>query len=124
MNPEVKDKWVKALRSGEYEQAQACLRVNDTFCCLGVLTDLAIKEGVLGDWKDYAFHSGLFYVEDTYSDGEEFSQDAVLPVTVMEWAGMDSNDGRHGDEQELSLAQLNDRGKSFAEIADIIEERF
>lgn len=45
---ELKAKWVKALRSGEYQQGQGqlCTRTNDgsySFCCLGVLEDVAGK---------------------------------------------------------------------------------
>ena len=37
LQPEVKQKWVKALRSGKYKQTQENLYKNDKFCCLGVL---------------------------------------------------------------------------------------
>ncbi len=41
MNPNVKEKWVKALRSGHYQQGKGMLRTHDdAFCCLGVLCDL------------------------------------------------------------------------------------
>jgi hypothetical protein len=56
MNPEVKDLWVKALRSGEYSQAEGklCYASKEdgsrSFCCLGVLADLGVKAGVIPDW--------------------------------------------------------------------------
>ena len=41
-------KWVKALNSGEFKQGQ--MRLYDpeknSYCCLGVLCDLALVEGV------------------------------------------------------------------------------
>jgi hypothetical protein len=37
MNAKLKAKWVKALRSGEYEQAHRALYNGAGFCCLGVL---------------------------------------------------------------------------------------
>ena len=45
MTPELKARWVAALRSGEYEQGGGALRRSrpqrpDEFCCLGVLCDL------------------------------------------------------------------------------------
>ena len=44
MNQEWKEKWVAALRSGEYKQTRHVLRnitpENEGFCCLGVLCDL------------------------------------------------------------------------------------
>lgn len=37
-----KKRWLKALRSGEYEQGAQYLKTPDgAFCCLGVLCDLA-----------------------------------------------------------------------------------
>lgn len=33
---EFKEKWVAALRSGEYKQGDACLYSQGSFCCLGV----------------------------------------------------------------------------------------
>lgn len=44
---QVVELWVKALRSGEYRQAKEVLvdRREGSFCCLGVLQDLAKKDG-------------------------------------------------------------------------------
>lgn len=43
MDKTVKKKWIKALRSGKYNQGTGCLKdfENKTFCCLGVLCDIA-----------------------------------------------------------------------------------
>ena len=51
MNPRIKDLWVKALQSGKYRQGQLRLiREQKTYgtehCCLGVLCELALAEGV------------------------------------------------------------------------------
>jgi len=41
MNKKLKTKWVKALRSGKYEQGSFALKAEDnSFCCLGVLCDV------------------------------------------------------------------------------------
>jgi hypothetical protein len=40
MKKEIRDRWVTALRSGEYEQGRHDLRRGDEFCCLGVLCDV------------------------------------------------------------------------------------
>lgn len=40
MKPELKENWIKALRSGKYTQTSNHLRVNDGYCCLGVLCDV------------------------------------------------------------------------------------
>ena len=66
MNTEIKQKWVNALRSGEYEQGSEKLYSGRGYCCLGVLCDLYSKENGLkwefrGDalwgYYDYAWLS-------------------------------------------------------------------
>lgn len=46
MFKELKDEWVKALRSGKYKQGRGKLyqKLDDSFCCLGVLCDVAKVE--------------------------------------------------------------------------------
>lgn len=43
-------KWIAALRSGEYRQVSGMLHGFGGYCCLGVASDLAIKDGV-GSWE-------------------------------------------------------------------------
>jgi hypothetical protein len=40
MDPEIKTRWVEALRSGRYEQGRKALRFQGEYCCLGVLCAL------------------------------------------------------------------------------------
>ena len=53
MNPQVKEKWVNALRSGEYSQCDGKLRSADGFCCLGVLCDLYSQEPFTKGWVSH-----------------------------------------------------------------------
>jgi hypothetical protein len=55
MNPEVKARWVAALRSGEYLQGTSTLRIGDQFCCLGVLCDIYSAERGGGNWTNHGF---------------------------------------------------------------------
>ena len=118
MNAVVKDKWVRALRSGEYAQGMYSLK--DTaegitrYCCLGVLCDLHSKE-TGNQWSE----------EDDYLE-----EDTSLPPEVIEWAGLDS-DLPHIRSLDTNLATINDgdghvnspfRAYSFQEIADLIEQ--
>lgn len=117
MNPEVKTLWIEALKSGEYRQGREYLRKGDTYCCLGVLCDLAVKAGATSDWREP-------FGEDRASviGGET----AYLPSSVAQWANI-SYEGfyRHEDGEESSLTFQNDRNKlTFAQIAEIIEEKF
>jgi len=125
MKKEIKEKWLEALRSGEYTQGGGTLRsASDRFCCLGVLCDLAIKEGV-GSWvKDKGF-SGFPY---RYHNGEKIIHTNLLPPDVQRWSGLNSSVGTLGDSASAykndSLAQLNDTGRDFNYIADVIEKVF
>ena len=112
MNQTVKEKWLQALRSKEYEQNRGCLKDGNKFCCLGVLTDLYIKENNL-NWS-------LDYKDDFYAD-------AGLPSwKVCDWADLKNpNPDIKIDEPFCpdSLAGMNDHGYSFEEIADVIEQQ-
>lgn len=109
MNPEIKARWVAALRSGDYQQTRYNLRNGNGFCCLGVLCDLHAKE-TGREWAIDA-HGGYFY-GDTDSWG-------VLPQIVVGWAGLEFCNP--STEDGICLANLNDRLVPFSAIADIIE---
>ena len=113
MKTDIADRWVAALRSGEYQQAQEQLRIEKagrafSFCCLGVLCDLHSKE------------TGTPWVD---AVDEYMGEYLRLPDKVALWAGM-HNEGRlappvNGVDR---LAALNDYlGLTFAQIADVIE---
>lgn len=114
---EVRKRWTEKLRSGEYQQGNHVLRVNDRFCCLGVLCDLAVKESVIPEPDKI----GSYY---HYAD-----QKLHLPESVQQWAGLCHSSGRFKDPSPDNpnplkwsfLSNLNDAGKSFAEIADVID---
>jgi len=103
---------MEALRSGEYQQTQGRLfRAEPAdgypagYCCLGVLTDLYCKA------KGVTF------------DGVTRSNKGTLNLSVKRWAGLNSFNPEVFlfSGTRSSLAQLNDSGYTFAEIADIVE---
>lgn len=118
MKKDIKEKWVAALRSGEYEQGHGALNTNDRFCCLGVLCDLAVDDGV------------TMAVETVWTEeeGAEVRYDGHMdwpPNAVLAWADLDTDDPSVPDPETGTLARvsrLNDGGLSFNEIADLIEE--
>ncbi len=120
MNPEIKDKWLKALRSGEYKQAFAVLKSTDGFCCLGVLCDIYLKEKSQ-KWQHKPFCPDGFFIEEC---------SASLPHKIMEWSGIESSlahyivDRCNPERTTISLSNLNDNGVGFKEIADTIERHF
>jgi len=111
MQKELKDKWVTALRSGDYEQAIGGLKVYEDdrlgHCCLGVLCDIVDKDGWYEPYKSTGPIFGFRY-KDKAAGG-------FLPVSLTLESELDY-DTQH------SLAKLNDDGGSFQTIADYIEE--
>ena len=90
--------WVEALRSGEYQQAtQSLTQRGGGYCCLGVACRvMGVPDEVI------RHHDNLHQLD-----------------SVRAHFGII---GADGDYEDGSLANDNDkRGKSFAEIADIIE---
>lgn len=117
MNPEIKEKWITALTSGEYKQGKGYMRVGDAnggykYCCLGVLTDLCMKEDPAFDTFRYNTHS------------------QTLCTHVRDWAGLSEADPfvqlKGGDPDRVMLISVfNDRkGVTFDEIAETIKENF
>ena len=118
MNPEIKAKWLEALRSGRYTQAKEQLHIKDDgFCCLGVLCDVLDPT----QWKDE--YGAMYYC------GER----STLPDNILMTVELGANrcvsiPSRvhlavgYGVSSAKTLAEMNDRGATFEEIADIIEK--
>ena len=122
MKKEIAEKWVQALRSGEYKQGSDVLHntSNNTYCCLGVLCDIYQKEGNKfnsvseGSWGVQT-DNGFENLPATFFD----DRPDVLPEVVMKWADISCSSGSFGDS---NLAALNDDdGYTFDEIATVIE---
>lgn len=135
MKEEIKQKWVSALRSGKYKPGRTYLSQiifdgQTEYCCLGVLCDLAEKEGVVR--PVFSSSTGIAYAT-YYATGNDADRNTyALPVAVMDWARLSSSNPevRASGHTEIgvvsclvSLAKLNDDGKSFEEIARLIEEQ-
>jgi len=99
------DKWLAALRSGEYKQCKSKLTDGQGFCCLGVLVDTAGGRADEEDYGGYPNHEWLQKNNVAFhtSGGMSPSCNPWLP-SLSSFAGL-----------------ANDDGKTFAEIADAIE---
>jgi hypothetical protein len=115
MNKEIGKLWVEALRSEEYKQGRNALKSGDSFCCLGVLCDIAAKNG-LGTWGPSP-HKG----SDIFCDHTGIKEAAYLPLGTRDWADIQTAVGKFGDASSDVLHILNDCGVPFKEIADVIE---
>lgn len=117
MNPEVKRKWVEALRSGKYKQGKERLCDKDNnFCCLGVLCDIYLSERN-DEWENTSGIDKLCYGLSCYP-----------PPEVRNWAGLDYRNPHVkvpcGPDGTRSLGVLNDDcNYTFEQIADLIEEQ-
>jgi hypothetical protein len=120
VNQDIKSRWVAALRSGEFPQGGSALNKNGKFCCLGVLCELAVHDGVIEslEWMKnsvgYRSPGSIGRVET-----------GILPVDVTYWAGLAGGDpwvyGADGLLHHLSI--INDDGVPFTVIANLIEEQ-
>jgi hypothetical protein len=137
VNAEIKARWLKALRSGEYKQAKNALRAVDGsgYCCLGVLCELHRLD-----------HNGVWDQPNSKSSPSYLGQEGILPEVVAEWAGLpkypsssvvctnpevqvprNEDDYVHPDREPsalvgVTLGSCNDnRDMDFNAIADTIE---
>jgi hypothetical protein len=106
MDLKIKEKWIAALRSGEYIQGKNFLRtVNNEFCCLGVLAEVCGINSVINNDED-AYHY----------DFDSTPLTAYPSIDFLFSVSLDNDDAEY-------LTKLNDAGSSFDEIADYIKEK-
>jgi hypothetical protein len=94
MNEQLKAKWVEALRSGDYRQGRTFLYhpKDESYCCLGVL---CVLHGDRLDKLSYTCTTNITWFDTGFDE------------KMASYLGDTMNDFE---------------GKSFAEIADFIEE--
>jgi hypothetical protein len=105
--------WIKALRSGKYKQGSGALRETHyskygkthsyVYCCLGVLCDLAKKDG--GPNWDYNYNDST-YMGDTGRLSDEMQQFMGISPKV----------------QDKLISLNDDKNASFKEIAMYLEK--
>jgi hypothetical protein len=98
MDAELKAKWVKALRSGRYQQSRGQMHDGVGYCCLGVL----------------AKEAGLrLPPSDAYETSDDYAE-------LWKFVGGE-NVGRELAERNDGNASWVGNAQSFAQIADYIE---
>ena len=116
----IRNRWIPALRSGEYRQGKSRLRSKDNrYCCLGVACDLAAAEGMIPGWIDAGSHYAIPLP--AFGAGEAY---ALLPDTLGTWLGF----GNWGEidlhvagARYTFLTSANDDDVRFDQIADALE---
>jgi hypothetical protein len=154
MREDVKELWVAALRDPERKQVKGSLESATTGaqCCLGVLCDVLIKNELMPGLQRFTVPAAdgvVFEHNVLYGTNRMTSNGAVLPDDVVEFTGLNSSTGalpegktyqyadswyetdengdehlKHAQVDGTSLAELNDNGYTFSQIADIIEKDF
>ena len=114
MFKDIKDKWVCALMSDDYKQGKGFLRNGDEFCCLGVLTDIYLKEHDL-EWETSDTDQNYMAFDGSFE---------TLSQKVTDWSGLDDRNPYviTKDFKAFLLSERNDKGASFKEIGQIIKE--
>lgn len=103
--------WVEALKSGNYKQTTEDLfDPNEGYCCLGVLTDLYLREK-----EGSVTNMSVDVYFDKITDLSEHNNNTMPNMEIKQWANLTNNDCGN-------LAGMNDNGDSFETIAKFIEE--
>lgn len=110
--------WIDALRSGKYTQVtgrlidQVAYDTPPSFCCLGVLCDVAgLQRAPKREGAYFLTSTGMAYYSNPPSEVIEAAVGDVGPYFT--------------DDLIARAVRMNDQqGKSFAQIADYLEERF
>ena len=110
--------WIKALRSGEFNQGSVFLERDGKYCALGVLSLLSLMggkctyncDGGVGLFDNK--RSGLSFNTMKWAEISNFLE-ADAPFAPFYLSGKMS-----------SIAEINDSGMNFNQIADLIEKHW
>lgn len=107
-----KNKWLKALRSGDFKQGQDFLESSDGYCCLGVACRIVHPKMKL-EGKDLIYPDSF---PKTYSK--------IKVPKILHGVAIEGLEFTHGSYNPVvaKLAIMNDNGKTFKQIATFIEK--
>lgn len=136
MKPEIKEKWIIALKSGNYIRGADNLKrvyygEEIKHCCLGVLCEIHMNETGEGQWRLDTSTGASAYANLT--DFGECSR-THLTTQLIEWSGikdmkasfLSDDQDRSLPPQAFSLTYVNDRSEldDFSEVIPYIEKYF
>lgn len=102
--------WTQALESGKYKQGKSLLwQKGNKYCCLGVACVIAQETGVR-----------QIEIE---KDNDEFLPSTLARFLNMTTAGSFKEPVVYGGKDFTNLADMNDEGVTFKEIANVIREQ-
>jgi hypothetical protein len=111
VNTQLKQSWIAALRSGRYLQGRGFLRERSIFgrsyfCAMGVLLDLIATPAQWARLTRGTARAGI--LDEAYG---------YLPAEICGEIGLSNT-------QQAFIAGLNDYGRTFEEIAEVVERDF
>lgn len=108
---------VDALRSGEFRQARQALRRDGGYCCLGVATEIALRNGLeISDDEGYGF---------PWNQNHQ-----IMCTPVAQWYGLGQNPLLRGTTASgkpyatEATSWNDDDNATFLEIADAFERTY
>lgn len=107
MKREHRDKWLAALRSGEYEQTTGALHDKNGYCCLGVFCDVMFG-------RDHWKHDSMSVDPKKF---QSHGRTSYLPEQAAALVGGSDRPTIVG----VTLSHYNDCGYTFFQIANLIE---
>jgi len=126
MDRSIKERWIAALCSGNYAQTRGWLCVEDSdgnrsFCAVGVLCDLYIKDHKDSSWC----RPNPRFDQMCFSASSQIGF-AVAPSVVCNWANVSLEDLAQVDLRNDigDPYEIDRRPYSFLEIADYIQYNF
>jgi len=139
MNREIKQRWLTALRGGEYKQAKRALHTlqksdnTERFCVLGVLCDLYVKDHEnFATWRLAGTPPVTSRrVQFDISDVDDEIGETNLTSEIIIWADLQGHADATNDlwlhdthDEAQTLSALNDKGASFKTLAKLIEKEY
>lgn len=119
------DGWLELLRSGKYSQAREVLKMEEGHCCLGIAAEFILEIPYRHQESDgFVFQGvdGSYSVYALLDDRQASFMGLNKELTQFETSYFYDKNGSVPDTRQIALAHMNDKGYSFADIADTVEE--
>lgn len=150
MNTDIIQEWIADLESGEIEQGRGALAIDDgtghrSYCCLGVLCEIAVRHGIISPAKSYnpeleseehtlnydgaasmppAAVAKWVFGYDAWQRGE-FTWEVLADKDIMRHNGDGTKTLGTRKGQRVNLDALNDSyAYTFPEIAELIRNQW
>ena len=111
--PKFKEKWLEALRSGDYDQCQSQLHEEGGFCCLGVA-------GIIcGHSIEFMGDQGVFTKDQFKGNYKKLRIPSCLKGSPVQSKNLEPV--KDFNQIVKTLTDMNDGGDTFDDIADWVE---